>query len=568
MTTPSDQTPDLPIDGPTDPGTAAGDTGSDSFTEPMAIPPGDSDESPGVTGETTAEFSPQWRDNLVAYLDGELSEQDMHELDEVLVSDPLARTEVDQLRQTWDLLDVLPRPVVTEEFSAQTMAAIQSIKREDQPPASDWPRRGMFVVGWLIAVSVSALAGVLLADRLLPDPTDHLLEHLSVLERFDVYNEIGNAGFLQALAETRRFPRDIGPTDPHAEHKPLLLTVVPAEHQKRFDRVAALPPERRKQLKKNLANFNRLPDSKRQELQRLDQQIIGSSQLTAVAHDFHDWLKTLQPWQRDTLRKTDDNAKKTELAVSYLAEQEQAQSRQPLSRLYSGVRGIGGPSLTPEDFAAVVNVIESNLTVSPRQQETLKGLKGSRRSLEILELSVGVPPSRSTAGGRPPRSRTGQRPPWPGTELARAILGVIKDDAVRQSVTMTGGQIQPRRDRMYWLILRGLYAEWLREYREDQPSNRQLQEVFVGLSRKEQDQLMRLPTTESQRQLRVHYFRKNQPGDGMNMLQRIYRLAGRILTRRGSRPGGRSGSRNGSGRSPPTRRQPPSTGPARPGETR
>ena len=90
---------------------------------------------------------------------------------------------------------------------------------------------------------------------------------------------------------------------------------------------------------------------------------------------------------------------------------------------------------------------------------------------------------------------------------------------------------------MYWLILRGLYAEWLREYREDQPSNRQLQEVFVGLSRKEQDQLMRLPTTESQRQLRVHYFRKNQPGDGMNMLQRIYRLAGRILTRRGSRPG-------------------------------
>ena len=42
------------------------------------------------TGETTAEFGPGWKSNLVAYLDGELSEQDMQELDEVLLQDPSA----------------------------------------------------------------------------------------------------------------------------------------------------------------------------------------------------------------------------------------------------------------------------------------------------------------------------------------------------------------------------------------------------------------------------------------------------------------------------------------------
>jgi hypothetical protein len=564
MTTPSDQTPDLPIDGPSEPDTVAEDSGLDSFTEPMAVPPGDSDKSPVETGETTAEFSPQWRDNLVAYLDGELSEQDMQQLDEVLISDPLARTEVDQLRQTWDLLDVLPRPVVTEEFSAQTMAAIQAIKHEEQPRTSEWPRRGLFAAGWLIAVSVSAIAGVLLADRLLPDPTDHLLEHLSVIERLDVYSEIGNADFLQALAKTGRFPRDIGPTDPQAGDPPLLLAAVPAEQQKRSEHVATLSQERRRQLKKNLASFNLLADSKRLELERLDQEIVESSRLATVAHDFHDWLKTLQPWQRDTLRQTSENAKKTELAVSYLEAQIQVRSRQPLSGLWSGVRNIGGPRLSPENFTAVIAVIEAHLKVSAQQQETLKGLTGSRRSLRVLELSVGVPSSRSTPGGRSKRSRSGQRPPWPGRELAGAIRAAIKDEAVQKSLAKTDEQPQ-RQDRIYWLIVRGLYQEWLREYREDQPSNRQLQEVFVELSTKEQDQLMRLPTVESQKRLRMHYFRKNQPGDGVSMLQRIYRLATRILSQRG----GRTGTRSGSGR-PPSRRRPPppSKGSARPGETR
>ncbi|MFP6769066.1 MAG: hypothetical protein VB859_12900, partial [Planctomycetaceae bacterium] len=538
----------------------------DSFTEPMAVPPGDSDKSPVETGETTAEFSPQWRDNLVAYLDGELSEQDMQQLDEVLVSDPLARTEVDQLRQTWDLLDVLPRPVVTEEFSAQTMASIQAIKREDQPQTSEWPRRGLFAAGWLIALSVSAIAGVLLADRLLPDPTDHLLEHLSVIERLDVYSEIGNAAFLQALADTGRFPRDTGPVDPQAGDPQLLLTAVPAEQRKRSDHVAALSQERRRQLKKNLASFNQLADSKRLELERLDRKIVESSRLATVAHDFHDWLKTLQPWQRDTLRQTSENAKKTELAVSYLEAQIQVRSRQPLSGLWSGIRNIGGPRLSPENFTALITVIETHLKVPAQQLETLEGLTGSRRSLRVLELSVGMSSSRSTSGGRPKRSRSGQRSPWPGPELAKAIRAAVKDEAVRKSLAKTDGQTQ-RQDRIYWLIVRGLYHEWLRDYRKDQPSNRQLQEVFVELSTKDQDQLMRLPTAESQKKLRIHYFRKSQPGDGMSMLQRIYRIGGRILSQRGGRSGGLSGSRSGSGR-PPPRRRPPANGSARPGETR
>ena len=58
------------------------------------------EESLETTSETTAEFEAGWKDNLVAYLDGELNEQDMQKLDDVLRQHPDARTNVEELRQT------------------------------------------------------------------------------------------------------------------------------------------------------------------------------------------------------------------------------------------------------------------------------------------------------------------------------------------------------------------------------------------------------------------------------------------------------------------------------------
>ena len=71
------------------------------------------------------EREPRPEDELVAYLDGELSEQEMQSLDNILTQNPTARAEVEQLRQTWELLDALPRSAVTEDFTARTVASIR-----------------------------------------------------------------------------------------------------------------------------------------------------------------------------------------------------------------------------------------------------------------------------------------------------------------------------------------------------------------------------------------------------------------------------------------------------------
>ena len=83
MTTPDDhRPPDQPI-GP--------DAMSEPATDgPTSRPPDETfvdavrEESLKPTSETTAEFESGWKDNLVAYLDGELNEQDMQKLDDVL----------------------------------------------------------------------------------------------------------------------------------------------------------------------------------------------------------------------------------------------------------------------------------------------------------------------------------------------------------------------------------------------------------------------------------------------------------------------------------------------------
>ena len=50
------------------------------------------------------------REELVAYLDGELNEEAARQVEERISLDPKARAEADALKKAWDLLDYLPKP--------------------------------------------------------------------------------------------------------------------------------------------------------------------------------------------------------------------------------------------------------------------------------------------------------------------------------------------------------------------------------------------------------------------------------------------------------------------------
>ncbi len=62
------------------------------------------------------------RNNLVAYLDGELEDDATQRIEEVLSQSPVARNDVELLVKTYDLLDLLPRPKASAEFTQKTIA--------------------------------------------------------------------------------------------------------------------------------------------------------------------------------------------------------------------------------------------------------------------------------------------------------------------------------------------------------------------------------------------------------------------------------------------------------------
>src|SRR5436305_14799746 len=66
-------------------------------------------------------LTPDDRSNLVAYLDGELNDAQARAMTTKLTQSVTARREAEALRKTWELLDLLPRPKASEEFTARTL---------------------------------------------------------------------------------------------------------------------------------------------------------------------------------------------------------------------------------------------------------------------------------------------------------------------------------------------------------------------------------------------------------------------------------------------------------------
>ena len=148
-------------------------------------------------------FTAEERENLTAYLDGELDEKEASEIEQKLTRSEVARRDVDILARTWDMLSLLPRPNVTEDFSRKTM---EIAKQAEEPRLLDrtkeWAKQGRrlaYLVGWTTALSVAAVAGYQITNRVIPDESRMLVEELPIIENLDSYREIGDVEFLRQL---------------------------------------------------------------------------------------------------------------------------------------------------------------------------------------------------------------------------------------------------------------------------------------------------------------------------------------------------------------------------------
>jgi len=150
-------------------------------------------------------LSAEQRSDLVAYLDGELGEEDARAIEHTLAGSEVARHEVEMLGRTWELLDTLPVASASTEFAAKTIA---SIRVETVPASVDWrpyARRGLIGLGWVTCLAAIGVIGFAAGHHWIPQADDVYVRELPMLERLDAYRDVGSIDVLREL-QSQRLP--------------------------------------------------------------------------------------------------------------------------------------------------------------------------------------------------------------------------------------------------------------------------------------------------------------------------------------------------------------------------
>lgn len=138
------------------------------------------------------------REDLVAYLDGELGGDQSRAIDQALVNSPVARHEVEMLTRTWEMLDLLPQEKAPETFTQTTMHTI-SLEEKTEPTVNldqYLPQIRFFLMAlvWLVSVSLASWLGFTIANSWVENPTDQLVEDLPVIQNLELYESLNIEG--------------------------------------------------------------------------------------------------------------------------------------------------------------------------------------------------------------------------------------------------------------------------------------------------------------------------------------------------------------------------------------
>ena len=173
-----------------------------------------------------ARLTAEDRDDLVAYLDGELGDEEGARIEAALASSPVARHEVEMLTRTWDLLDLLPEEGGGAAFTERTLSAARAdgaaVPLRDRP-AAVLARKAAVAAAWAGALAGCGAVGYLAANRWVPRETDAVVRDLPLLNDLPRLRDAGSVEFLRELDRTgtlrlaRPFPPPPGeptPEDP------------------------------------------------------------------------------------------------------------------------------------------------------------------------------------------------------------------------------------------------------------------------------------------------------------------------------------------------------------------
>jgi hypothetical protein len=302
-------------------------------------------------------------------------------------------------------------------------------------------------------------------------------------------------------------------------------------------RIEAMPAADRERLEQNFQVYLALPEASRaiyrQLHEALEEDTRAGGKLHAVLDAYSAWLKTLSPWQREELRKTEDPIVRRNL-VRQFREEQKNQEQQERRVVYPGDLGSGlgriagfGPRLSSADLKSVMAVIEEHTTFSPERRRKVQSLEGLERYLLVLQTVVNP----EVALPQFERSR------WPEPPLIDHLVRAISDPRQREMLLAMPG-LEQRRPAVLRLLVGGLLSEMQLEAERRKPSDEELQKLFVQLDGRQRDELMSLPPEQFRRRLALIYFSQHRDQFTVDV-GKFREVFERLFQRASGRPPGR-----------------------------
>jgi len=210
---------------------------------------------------------------LIAYLDGELAPAEAQKLESKLAADATVRTRATEYKKTFDLLDYLPKPEPSADFTNRTLTKIQPALLPGSPSshafilntsaiATPTRRSGWPWLGWaaffMLSLGIGYGAHVLAKPYLAPKASDAFDQaDLPLIHDLPLLLGVDDLDFLKKLHASEMFDDDSSFRESHAPAEP--ERIILAEQQKLIELFLTFPPARQQQLRTLHQQVRELP---------------------------------------------------------------------------------------------------------------------------------------------------------------------------------------------------------------------------------------------------------------------------------------------------------------------
>ncbi len=512
------------------------------------------------------------REELVAYLDGELSPDETARIEEQIARDPKLRRELDYLAKTWDWLDALERPTVDEEFTRTTieMVAASALSEAEQIQRQA-PRRA--ALEWIfgsLAAALLVVVGLLTASAVWTNPNQWLLENYALIQNQDFYRRGESVAYLELLDQSGvfesadAFESDASESSPPVTAEPgangaspppaaspitasppatnsatneggdahvSLRVVPPMTPAAARQEIAALSSEGRRELQQKVVRFSRLAEAEQDRLRRFHEELWRHSRaehLARVLTLYCRWYAMLLPHQRLELETLPDEER-----IAWIRRQQQELLSEAmrnalfnfpperLRNILSSTRSLGvNEQLPREDWGALFKFVENLAAGRARQMLEGNAWPPSRREEILRNLNRFRDDDRkreylAMLWLQNQLDHPDDDPPITAEDVAALRAELSPETRQRLESLPPEAQI-----RLVWtwaragVIFRYIAPRVMWDFRRPMSEQELSKFVEEQLSKEDRDRLLALPPEEMRREVIRLYLRQNFPGMG------------------------------------------------------